>query len=160
MVKRISTRPRVGFCGGGRGLAVHAGARLLADLADNVGLTAALSVAMAGSKQRGGGHDRGRVLADAAVMVADGGDAIDIAVWRASRGCSGRWRRRRRCGGPSRRPGTASSSSKRRAPRPGGGCGPRAPILYVVDIDATLVDSHSDKQGAAGTYKRGWGSIR
>ena len=81
MVKRISTRPCVGFTGGGRGLASHAGARLLADLADNVGLTAVLSVAMAGSKQRGGGHDRGRVLADAAVMVADGGEAIgDIAV--------------------------------------------------------------------------------
>jgi len=31
------------------------------------------------------------------------------------------------------------------------------PGFYVVDIDATLVDSHSNKQGAAGTYKRGFG---
>ena len=27
----------------------------------------------------------------------------------------------------------------------------------VVDIDATLIAAHSDKQGAAATFKRGWG---
>ncbi len=27
----------------------------------------------------------------------------------------------------------------------------------VVDLDATLVTSHSDKEGSASTYKRGWG---
>ena len=104
MVKRTDLRPRVKFTGGGRGLAVHAGARLLADLADRVGLTAALSEAMAGVKVRARGHGRGRVLADAAVWAA-GAD----------------------------------------------------PGFYVVDIAATLVESHSDKQGAAGTFKGGFG---
>ncbi len=81
MVKHNGGRPRLRFTGGGRGLAVHAGARLLADLADNTGLTAALSEAMASTKVRDRGHDRGRVLADAAVMIADGGEAIsDIAA--------------------------------------------------------------------------------
>ena len=81
MVKHTGTRPRLKFTGGGRGLAVHAGSRLLADLADATGLTAALSEAMAGVNVRDRGHDRGRVLADAAVMIADGGERIcDIAA--------------------------------------------------------------------------------
>jgi hypothetical protein len=29
--------------------------------------------------------------------------------------------------------------------------------LLVIDVDGTLVDAHSDKQGAAGTYKGGFG---
>ena len=73
MVKHTGTRPRLKFTGGGRGLAVHAGARLLCDLADRTGLTAALSEATAATKQRDRGHGRGRVLADAAVMIAGGG---------------------------------------------------------------------------------------
>ena len=161
MVKRISTRPRLGFVGGGRGLASHVGARLLADLADNVGLTAALSVAMAGSKQRDRGHDRGRVLVDAAVMVADGGDAIgDIAAMAAQPRLFGEvaspstlWRTLAAAG--EHRVGRlkAARAAARRAVWAAGG----DPGFYVVDIDATLVDSHSDKQGAAGTYKGGYG---
>jgi hypothetical protein len=68
---------------GGRGVVNHAGARLLADLADALGLSEALSVAMAPTKQRRRGHDRGEVLMDLAVMIADGGKAIsDLAVLR------------------------------------------------------------------------------
>ena len=32
-----------------------------------------------------------------------------------------------------------------------------APRRVVLDIDATLVTAHSDKEGAAGTYKGGYG---
>src|SRR5215217_3098543 len=61
----------------------HTGARLLTDLADAVGLTAAMSMAMAPTKQRRRGHDRGEVLVDVAVMLADGGETIsDVAVLR------------------------------------------------------------------------------
>ncbi|MCY4458018.1 MAG: hypothetical protein OXB90_08775 [Acidimicrobiaceae bacterium] len=53
----------------------------MADWADNTGLSVALSEAMARTKVRDRGHDRGRVLVDAAVMIADGGEAIsDIAA--------------------------------------------------------------------------------
>jgi len=56
---------------------------VLSDLADAVGLTDGLSVAMAPTKQRRRGHDRGQVLVDLAVMIADGGEAIsDLAVLR------------------------------------------------------------------------------
>ena len=64
-------------------MANHAGARLLADLADVVGLTAGLSVAMAPTKQRRRGHDRGEVLADLAVAIAGGAETIsDLATLR------------------------------------------------------------------------------
>ena len=63
MVNNSKRRPRVKMTGGGTGLVNHAGARLLADLADKVGLTAGLSAAMAPTKQRRRGHDRGEVLA-------------------------------------------------------------------------------------------------
>ena len=62
MVKRNRRRPGVKVTGGGTGIVNHAGARLLADLAEQVGLTAALSTAMAPTKQRRRGHDRGEVL--------------------------------------------------------------------------------------------------
>lgn len=160
MVKGISTRPRLGFCGGGRGLVCHAGARLLADLADNVGLTQALSVAMAPTKQRGRGHDRGRVLVDAAVMVADGGEAIcDIAVLAGRPQLFGPvaspstlWRALEAAGGRIEEIKAARAEARRRAWAAGAD-----PGFYVIDIDATLVESHSDKQGAAGTYKGGFG---
>lgn len=45
---------------------------MLANLADTLGLTAGLSTALAPTKQRQRGHDRGRVLADLAVALADG----------------------------------------------------------------------------------------
>jgi hypothetical protein len=56
---------------------------LLSDLADSSGLTEGLSVAMAPTKQGRRGHDRGQVVVDVAVMIADGGDAIsDLVVLR------------------------------------------------------------------------------
>ena len=62
----------------------------MADLADKTGLTAALSEAMASTKVRDRGHDRGRVLVDAAVLIADGGEAIsDIAALGQQRGLFG-----------------------------------------------------------------------
>ena len=72
-VKGNRVRPRLKVTGGGKRLVNHAGTRLLADLAEVTGLTVALSVAMAPTKRRRRGHDRGGVLVDLAVMIADGG---------------------------------------------------------------------------------------
>jgi hypothetical protein len=78
-----STRPRLLVTGDGKNVASHVGSRLVCELADVLGLTDGLSVAMAPTKQRRRGHDRGRVLVDLAVMLADGGEAIsDLAVLR------------------------------------------------------------------------------
>ena len=161
MVKRNRGRKRFRVTSGGRGLVNHAGARLLSDLADEVGLTEALSAAMAPTKQRRGGHDRGRVLSDLAVMIADGGTRIsDLAVlrdqprlfdtvastptaWRTLEAIDDRVL-----------PEIAAARAAARAEAWRRGADPG---FYVIDLDATLVDAHSDKQGAAPTYKRGFG---
>ena len=82
-MKTTSTRPRLGVTVGDTDIVNHAGTRLVADVADDTGLTAGLSAAMASTKQRRRGHDRGRVLVDLAVLLVDGGDTIsDLAVLR------------------------------------------------------------------------------
>ena len=86
-MKATGTRPKIVVTGDGRGVVGHAGARLLADLADATGLTSAFSDALAGLRQRRGGHDPGRIAVDLAVMLADGGEAIaDLAVLRDQAG--------------------------------------------------------------------------
>jgi hypothetical protein len=51
----------------------HVETALLRSLADEIGLTGALSRELAGVKQRRRGHDPGRVVRDLVVMLADGG---------------------------------------------------------------------------------------
>ena len=58
----------------GAGLVSHAGTALVAQIADKVGLTRALSARLASVKQRQRGHDPGRVICDLAVMLVDGGE--------------------------------------------------------------------------------------
>jgi Transposase DDE domain group 1 len=100
-VKITGARPKISVSADGRGVVGHAGARLLVDLADATGLAAAFGEALAGSRQREGGHDPGRVAVDLAAMIADGGEAIaDLAVLRDQADfCSGRWPRTRPHGG-------------------------------------------------------------
>src|SRR5215216_3442408 len=77
------SRPKIVAADDGRGVVGHAGARLLADLADATGLTGAFSEALTPLRVRQSGHDPGRVAVDLAVMLADGGEAIaDLAVLR------------------------------------------------------------------------------
>ncbi len=161
MVNRNRCRPRLKVTADGRGVVGHAGARLLSDLADRVGLTVGLSAAMAVTKQRRRGHDRGRVLADLAVMIADGGTAIsDLAVLRDQPNLFGEvastptaWRTLEAIDDTAlARIATARAAARRRVWAAGGD-----PGFYVIDLDATLITSHSDKTGAAPTYKRGYG---
>ena len=60
--------------GDGAGIVSHAGVALVRALADNIGLTAGLSKALASRRLLT--HDRGRVLADLACAIADGGEVI------------------------------------------------------------------------------------
>jgi len=52
---------RVKVTGDGKGVAGHAGALLIAELTDRVGLTEGLSAAMAHTRQRRSAHDPGVV---------------------------------------------------------------------------------------------------
>lgn len=82
-MRATGTRSKITVSADGRGGVGHAGARLLADVADATGLTGAFGEALAGLRQRQGGHEPGRVAVDLAVMIADGGEAIaDLAVLR------------------------------------------------------------------------------
>jgi hypothetical protein len=139
----------------------HAGARVLSDLADAVGLTGGLSVAMAPTKQRRRGHDRGQVLVDVAVMIADGGEAIsDLAVLRDQPDLFGEvastptaWRTLEAVDPAAlERIAVARAEARRRVWAAGAD-----PGFYVIDFDATLITAHSEKEGAAPTYKRGFG---
>ena len=75
-VQRDSHRFTVDVVADGDGLVSHAGAALLAEAADRLGLTDALSRALAPMRERRGRHDPGRVVRDLAVMLADGGDCL------------------------------------------------------------------------------------
>jgi len=74
----------------GTGVVSHAGTVLLAELADRVGLTAALSEATDSLRERRAGHDPGRVLVDGAVAIADGAVTIsDVQVLADQQGLHG-----------------------------------------------------------------------
>ncbi len=160
-MQRNSTRPQLLVTGDGRNVVAHVGSRLLCDLADELGVTAGLSVAMEPTKRRRRGHDRGRVLVDLAVMLAGGGETIsDLAVLRDQPGLFGEvaslataWRALDAIDDAAlARIAVARAAGRRQAWAAGAD-----PGFYVIDIDATLVTAHSEKEGAAPTYKRGFG---
>ncbi len=161
MVKRRRRRPALKVTGDGVGVANHVGARLLADLADALGLTAALSDAMGPTKQRRRGHDRGEVLVDLAVAIADGAETIsDLAVLRDQPDLFGTvashptvWRTLAAIDHAALgRVKAARAQARAKAWAAG-----VDPGFYVIDIDATLVGAHSDKEQAAPTWKKGFG---
>lgn len=157
----ISTRPRLRVVADGKGIVNHVGSRLLCDLADGLGLTDGMGEAMEGTTSRRPTHDRGRMLVDVAVMLADGGTCLsDLAVLGAQPELFGQvasvptaWRAIQAIDDQ-----TLSAIDEARAvARRRAWAGGADPGFYVLDLDATLVGSHSEKEGAAPTYKRGFG---
>jgi len=144
-------------------LVSHAGSALVAQVADKVGLTAALSTRLAGIKQRRRGHDPGRVIRDLAVMLVDGGECIsDLGAVREQDALFG----------TVASDSTAFRMVDRIASTPGLLDAVRvahakararfwelhgAPQRLTLDVDATLITAHSEKEQAAGNYKGGYG---
>ena len=145
----------------GDGLVSHSGSAVLVgspkDRAEE-----ALSQELEGLKLRRSGHDLGRVVRDLAVMLADGGDCLsDLGALSDQAALFGAV-----CSDA-----TAFRAIDRIAATPVGssGCGaltPRtarvweltgAPEVVDIDLDATLIGSHSEKEGAAGNFKGGYG---
>ena len=88
-MKRTSWSSGLSVSGDGVGVVAHAGSVGLRLLADRTGLTGGLAAAMARHSFTPV-HNRGRVLVDIAVMLADGGEAIaDIDVLRHQSGVLG-----------------------------------------------------------------------
>ncbi len=160
---------------GGHGVVSHAGSAVLRLLADNTGLTGALSKALS---RRGFApvHDRGRVLVDTAVCIADGGRVLsDLATLRDQPELYGSvasdptlWRALEEIGPDQRaRIATARARARRRvwalintrhgAIPPSRVADVDLGATIVIRMDATIQIAHSDKQGAAGTFKGSWG---
>jgi len=147
----------------GAGLVSHAGSALVAQVADKLGLTRALSLRLSGIKQRRRGHDPGRVIRDLAVMLADGGECVsDLGGVREQDALFGpvasdstAFRVIDRVASDSALLDAIRASHARARERFWKLHG--APERLTIDIDATLITAHSEKEQAAGTYKGGYG---
>ena len=147
----------------GEGLVSHAGAPLLGEVADRVGQTRELSRALAGVRERRGRHDPGRVIRDLAVMLADGGDCLsDLRAVRDQQALFGSvasdstaFRLIDRIAND---PGLldAVRAARARARERAWELGVR-PQRIVIDIDATLIGAHTEKEGAAVNFKGTFG---
>lgn len=160
-VKTQTTRQTVEVRADGEGLVSHAGAFLLVELADRLGLTAALSEAMAPTRYRRSAHDPGVVLRDLAVSIADGGDHLsDLGVLRGQEPLFGMVasettaHRAIKSIDAEALEGIRAARAEALARAWEAGARPKELIL---DIDASLVGAHSEKESAAGTYKGGFG---
>ena len=158
--------------GDGTGVVAHAGSAGLRFLPARPGLTGELSRARAG-RWWVPPHDRGQVLTDVAVMLADGGEAIaDIDVLRHQSPLLGSvasaptvWRTL--AGLSTARLGRIDAARARVRRRvwsllPDGLPASRVADtdlgdVVVLDVDATIVVAHSEKESAAPTFKGSFG---
>ena len=170
MVQREGLVDKLLVTADGTGQASHAGSALLVGVADRIGLTRALSAAMASTRRRRSAHDPGVVLRDLAVTLADGGECLaDLGALRDQLDLFGEVasdstafrvidsideqcleRLRRAVALARTRAWQLGARPQRREKR-------KRPELTVIDIDATLTTAHSEKEQAAGNFKRGYG---
>jgi hypothetical protein len=153
----------------------HAGSRLVADLAGATGLERGFIDALAPSRQRSGGHAPGRVAVDLAVLLADGGEAIaDLAVlreqgevfgpvasdptaWRVLAGLDAQALRRLRAARAAAREIAWAQHAETRGVFPQAKAAGREIPGLVLDLDASLVRCHSEKENATPTWKKTFG---
>ena len=161
MVRPTAAVSTVVVTADGEGLVSHAGVALLVELADCVGLTGALSEAMASTRERRSAHDPGRVLRDIAVMLADGGDCVtDMAAFEGqerlfgARASETTTHRVLKSVDEQLLARVRAARAKARARVWNAGA---RPATITLNIDATLLTAHSDKELAAGNYKHGYG---
>lgn len=173
MKKRSGSYPVVRADAGGRSVVSHAGGMLLTRTVAVAGLDTALSSALAGWRKPFAVHDPAKVLTDLAIALCLGGDCLaDIASLRGNENLYGRVAsdptvsRTISALAADAPKAMAAINTARAAARaqvwaragqhaPDHGRDAENPV--VIDLDASLVTSHSDKEQAAGTFKRGFG---
>src|SRR3954462_5859048 len=159
--------------GSGRKVVSGAGGVLLTRAATAVGLDAALSAALARWRRPFARHDPGKIVLDLALCLAMGGDCLaDIAQLRAhpqvfgpvaSDSTVSRCIEPLAADAPTALTAIAAARAAARkqawelagAHAPDHGADASQPV--VIDVDATLVTAHSEKECAAPTFKRGFG---
>lgn len=173
MRKRSGFYPRVKADVRPVGAVGQAGGVLLTDTVRAVGLDGALSEALDRWRKPFAVHDPGKVVTDLAISLALGGDCLaDVGQLRGEPGLYGRV-----ASDPTvsrtiaalasdadavvKAIASARATARARAweragtHAPDHGAHARSPL--VIDLDATLVTAHSEKQNAAPTFKRGFG---
>jgi Transposase DDE domain group 1 len=162
-VKDKGLRPWLSVIVGGESLVSHAGGVLLVETAQRSGLAGQLARLLRSWRKPLAVHDPGKIVADLAIAVALGGDAAcDVAVLRAQPGVFGRVAsdptvsRLIAALAVDADAALAAISAARAAARERvwGHAGP--PLQdgrVVIDLDASLVTAHSDKEDATRTWK-------
>lgn len=173
MSKSTGSYPSLTVDTAGTGVVSQAGATLLVETVRKTGLDRALSAALDRWRRSTAVHDPGKIVCDLAIALAVGGDCLaDIATLRVEPGLFG----------PVASDPTVSrlidtlakdadkvlaALDRARAHvrartwelagehAPDHSIGPDKPL--IVDLDATLITAHSDKENAAPTFKRGYG---
>ena len=151
----------------------HAGGVLLTETTRAAGLDRVLSAALSPWRKPGAVHDPAKVVLDLAMMLALGGDALsDIATLHAEPGVYGRVasdptvsRVITALAGDADRVLAAIATARQEARvtawaragayAPDTVASPDAPL--VIDLDATLLTAHSEKEHARPTWKKGFG---
>ena len=173
VVKNIGLYPVVGVESGDVPAVGLAGARLLTETSRVMGLGDELSRVLSAWRRSWAVHDPGKIILDLAVCVALGGRCLsDLSLLRCDKEVFGPV-----ASDPtvSRLVGTladhveaveAAVNRARKTVRqrvwdlagehsPTAGISAERPL--VIDVDATLVNVHSEKEGAAPTFKKGFG---
>ena len=151
----------------------QAGGVLLTETLRVSRLTAALSAALAPWGKDGAVHDPGKIVTDLAVALALGGDTLsDLGVLRGEPGLYGLVAsdptvsrliqvlgadadRAEKAIGKARAAARAAAWAAAGEHAPDAGASAGNPI--TVDLDATLITAHSEKEAAKPTFKRGFG---
>ena len=166
-MKHKDLRPWLSVIAGGESLVSHAGGVLLVETARRSGLSGQLSRLLGRWRKPLAVHDPGKIVTDLAIAVGLGGDAAcDIGVLRAQPEVFGPV-----ASDPTvsrliatlaadadqvlAAIGAARAAARERVWNHAG-----APVqdeLVVIDMDASLVTAHSDKEDATRTWKRTFG---
>jgi hypothetical protein len=169
-VQNTARTSKITVSADGQGLVSQAGALLLSETLQVTGLSAGLSAQLARWRAPRAVHDPGKILADLVVMLALGGDCLADA---------GMLRSQPQLAGPVasdpvisrlisvlaadapralRAIRTARAAARGRAWALAGDGAPGADGgLVTVDLDATIVTAHSEKEKAAPTWKKTFG---
>ena len=164
MNKRSGRLARMRVTADGDGVVSHAGAELLRELAGFTGPIDAWDRVLIGTYKAVPIHYPGSVLADLSVAIADGADSIsDMKVLRDQPRLFGpvaskptAWRVLDRVSA-AHLSGLRRGRAEARARAWKAGAEPDLSSELYLDVDATIVQAHSDKELAAPTWKRTYG---
>ncbi len=173
MSKSTSPYPHLSASATGTGLVSHAGAILLLRTAEKTGLTTALTTELGPFRKPLSRHDPGKIVLDLAVSLTLGGDCLadinqlrahpelfgtvasDPTVSRLITALAGDADTALAAIGRARATARAHAWTAAGRAAPDHTIDEQTPL--VIDIDATLVTAHSDKEHAAPNFKRGYG---